>query len=363
MQGMASKLYWKPCLYSISLILPFIYIPGILGASIPWGWFHLFILIPVLFLFVQFKINSIHIYGLLFLLYATLSLLWTVHFNIGFFILLQLIVLGMVFCIGSALDRLDTLFKFIAIGLLVSVIVFILQKHFNFKAVYYNSYPAGLFVNKNIFCEVSVVVFLALLVYKLWWWIPITVPGIVYVHSRGAILGLFVGIVAWIWSRDKWLAIALFAAGIFISSLYLIDVDASSFNERLIIWKDTIVGLTIFGNGVGSFEILYPLNAKLDTFIARPRYAHNDLLHLIFEFGIGTLFLIPVIFTALFNKSDERVILYGIGIISLFSYPFHVPVLAYIGCLVAGYVVRNNGSDWIIRLFGGWVLLKRITAK
>src|SRR5665647_168290 len=73
------------------------YIPGIVGAAIPTGWLFLLIVVPILFLYCKTDLG----WGFAFLCYATLSLLWTENLNIGWFHLLQLIVLGCVFCIGQ----------------------------------------------------------------------------------------------------------------------------------------------------------------------------------------------------------------------------------------------------------------------
>ena len=134
----------------------------------------------------------------------------------------------------------------------------------------------------------------------------------------------------------------------------------TSIQERLDLWEDTIRGFKIFGNGVGSFEILYPLNAiHIDTALARPRFAHNDLLQLVFEYGLGVILLAPLAIRLIKANSEYKIILYGVGIISLFTFPFHVPMLAFIGCLVTGYVDSDNGAIWDIGNIRRPVLFKR----
>jgi len=133
----------------------------------------------------------------------------------------------------------------------------------------------------------------------------------------------------------------------------------TSIQERFDLWADTYQGFKLFGNGIGSFEITYPWDAThIDTILARPRFAHNDLLQLIFEFGIGSLFILFMIFNILKINRPERIILYAIGIISLFTFPLHVPVLAFIAALVAGNITRYDTTRFI-RNYSGSILSTR----
>ncbi len=131
------------------------------------------------------------------------------------------------------------------------------------------------------------------------------------------------------------------------------------FQERVGVWLDTIRGFTLLGNGVGSFEITYPLKAiHIDTSLARPQHAHNDLLELVFELGVGVLILIPMFWNILKVKTDEKAILCSIFVISLFSFPLYVPVIGFIWLLFSGHIARN-GSDSVRWNESGYLFLKR----
>lgn len=357
---MALKLGSYP-LILFGFLLSVVYIPGIVGASISTGWLFLFILMPVIICFYKIPIKPSHVIGSLFLIYASISLFWTYSLNIGFFYLLQLIALSLCFCLGSALFDIKPIIKGLSIGLLISVIVAFAQ-YFNWHDVFsVNNNPAGLFVNTNVFCEICAIILICLLVFKLYWWIAIPIPGLLLVHSRAAILGTMVGLIAISWSKSKFYTFLFLFVGIILGSVYYIDhSNLPSINQRFALWVDTFNGLKLFGNGVGSFESMYPFySLNTETWLERPKYAHNDLLQIVFEYGIGSLFLIWFVLNILKIKCEKRIILYAIGTISLFSFPFHIPVSAFIGCLVAGFISRHDAADGDFRNNWGSILFKR----
>jgi len=322
----------------LGIIVSSIQVPGWIGAVIPTAWLALFVIVPCLLFKYNIEVTLAHILGSLFLLYAGLSLLWAPNFNIAFFEYCKLLVLGGVFCIGSCVQDLRNVFKGLAIGLGISVIVALAQYFFDWNGVFkiYPYIPVGLFINPDLLCEFSAVMLLVLIAARLWFWLPVTLPGLLLVHSRAAILGLTIGLGMWAWRKSKALVVIL--AIICIAVFYF---KANAFNsayDRLIIWIDTARNLTIFGHGVGSFDLLYPAFATMDTSIARPMAAHNDWLQLIFDLGIGVAFLVPI-----FIK--KNIVLLSIAAIAFFDFPLHVPVLAFIWVLVAGHAVRNFASD------------------
>lgn len=349
-------------LFLLGFVLINAYIPGIVGASIPTGWLYLLFIIPGFIYFYDTRLTVTHFYGFLFIIYAILSLAWTNNFNIAYFIFLQFLVLCCVFCLGSALDDIRPVIIGLASGLIVSDIIGVIQYYYQIPVVFaLTGNVAGLFVNKNIFCEVSAIILVSLLVFRLWWFIPLTIPGILMVHSRGAMLGLFVGGIAWLYKQNKNAAYIIFITVTVSGVIYYIhNSNSISIFERFDLWADTAKGISIFGNGIGSFEILYPYYAThIDTALARPRFAHNDLLHCLFEFGIfGTALVLVILYNVFKIKSDAAIILYTVGIISMFSYSLHIPVTGFIGFLVAGFVTCNDAAIQYSRIVRRSNLLK-----
>lgn len=339
--GMAYNPLDKPyLLFLLGFGVITLYIPGIIGATISTGWLFLLIVAPIFFLYCDFKIGL----GFAFLCYAALSLLWTEVLNIAWFHFLQLVVLSLVFVIGQNVKDLTSIFKGLAFGLGISALVAIGQK-LGVSSVYtLNNAVAGLFINPNILSEISAVLLVSLIIFKLWWWIPVTLPGLLLVQSRAAFLALGVGLLIWGWKSYRTVTIiAVLVLTVLAFRFYGTNFSITSIQERLDLWVDTIQGFKFFGNGVGSYEALFPLNAThINTEMARPRYAHNDLLHWFFEFGVGSILILMVMWNVFTVRKPEVVIVYTIFIVSLFTYPMHVPTQAFIAFLVAGYLSSNS---------------------
>ena len=335
--------------FALGFSVAIAHVPGWIGASVATSWFLLMIAMPFVIYNIRIDLTLKHVWGFIFLIYASLSLLWTYSFNVGLFFLLQMITLGMVFYYGSSLNNLTPIVKGLAAGLGISALISLFQV-LGYDPVYMvklpSGAPAGLFVNPNMFSEASAILLVALIVLKQWYWTIVTFPGIVFAHSRAGVLALFICGIIFVWNRSR--AFALLIAPIIvlfiIGHYYNANFDLSSIRERFEIWGDTVRGLTLFGQGVGSYEIVLPSYTHfLDTVRVIPRYAHNDFLQLIFEFGIGTLFIIPLL---MFRSNENiRYVLYAAGVVALFSFPLHVPMSAFIITLFAGFIHRANADD------------------
>lgn len=335
--------------FALGFSVASIYIPGIIGASVGTAYFLLMIVMPILIYNIKITLTLRHFWAFLFVCYATLSLFWTFSFKIGLFYLIQIIVLAMVFYYGSYLNDLTSVVRGFALGFGISAIISIFQA-FGYEPVYAiklpSGAPAGLSVNPNMFSEASAILLVALIVLKQWFWTIVTLPGIVLAHSRAALLALAVCGLIYMWNRSKSFVLLMTPVLILfvIGAYYNNHFDISSLKERLQIWVDTIRGLSFFGQGVGSFEILMPKYAYyLDTVRVIPKYAHNEFLQLLFEFGIGCIFIIPLITYVFKSNANERYVLFAAGVISFFSFPFHVSVSAFLIVLFAGYF--NRGDD------------------
>lgn len=362
--GMVSFNIEKPCpQFLIGFLLLNIYLPGIIGASIPTGWLFLLIILPLFLFQINIDVKFSHILGFLFLLYAALSFVWTANLNIALMFFLQFVALSLVFCIGSSIKNIKWFLVGLGIGLLPSDIIATIQYFYHYPVVFtLPLHTAGLFINQNMFCEASAVLFVTLLIFEFWWILPLTLPGLIYVHSRAAIIGVIVGTELYLFKKNK---LYFYIFNGFLMLCFLVtfrNFTFSSVIERFNIWLDVLNGFNIFGNGVGSFEITYPFYAThIDTALARPKFAHNDLLQLMYEYGIGFVFFAIFVFSILKVRKNENIILVSILTISLFSFPLHIPVIAFIWFLVAGFVSRDMPSIWNIRDSGGLHLSEGFT--
>lgn len=344
------------------------YIPGVIGLASITSWAVMWLVMPILLLKCKIEITIIHILGIMFLSYVALSLLWSPHGMLEF---MQLLALASVFMWGSSLKDLRNVTIGLSIGLGFSSILAIFQ-FFGFNDIVYygTARPAGLFFNSNIFAEISGMMLLLILINKLWWFIPVTIPGLM-VSSRAVILGLGISLVIMTWTKSKILSI-----GILISSCltaYFITFPSSvitnpvtntaSVFQRLYVWQDMLAGFTILGNGIGSFVYKFPeYNKHIDGSITLVEYAHNDLLQLIFELGIGAIPLLIMVALLLMVKNDYKSAFIFFIVIGIFGFPLHMPITAFMLALVASQLAKSSlGYSDIVNYFRS-ILFSRMDA-
>ena len=168
-------------------------VPPYIGAVIPTGWSVLWVVMPLILWRTRIEPSPVHWLGAVFLCYAAVSLAWSPNGLLGF---MQLCALASVFAWAATLSNLRAIVIGLAIGLIVSDIVAMTQ-WMGIKSISIGGdFPAGLFVNSNVFAEVSAMVLVLLLIYRLWWWIPSTIPGIA-IGSRAMILALLGTAIVW----------------------------------------------------------------------------------------------------------------------------------------------------------------------
>jgi hypothetical protein len=319
----SSKYY----LVSFGIGLSIIYVPTFTGAATSTKWAYLAVSLPIFLLFIWKKIvfTWLHFIGLVFICWSTLSLLWTSNQYDGIDNLIKLIIIAEAFILGSQLKSLEYIFVGLGIGLIIQT-------------------PFQLFVNYNIYSEICLIVFISLIVYKYIWLALCLLPAIVMYQTRSVLFAAVLVILSLLRSKSRFLAgaIAFYCITIGIGSIWL-GYKVPSITTRLELWRDTLYGINLFGNGIGSFWTSYPYLSDWDTLLVRPRFAHNDLLQIIFEQGIvGGILICLFVFIALTKAGIERYILIAFIGISSVTFPFYLPISAFIAALVCGHVARNG---------------------
>ena len=195
----------------------------------------------------------------------------------------------------------------------------------------------GLFINKNSAAELGLMVLVGCVTYRLWWAIPTAAITAFSPLSRGVLVAAAV-VVAWQWPRLR-LPLAFLLVG---ALGYLWANADSSTSERLIIWQNTIAGLTWLGRGLGSFRTLYPLHAQLgDTLASRPDHAHNDYLEIIFELGVVGAVCAAYWLTRIWREPMVLAFL----VMAIFSSPLHSPATGFLFAACIGAVLRKPITD------------------
>lgn len=316
-------------------------IPGHISFAVPASWSVMLLGAPLLLINRSVQFTLIHLLGLLFVIYAAFSLVWAPNGYWGF---VQIIAIAGVFALASTEDfKIKPVLKGLTLGLIASDFIAFLQL-FEFKGVLSVGF-SGLFVNPNIFAEVSALILVLLLINKMWLYSIVTLPGL-FVSSRAVMLGLAGALIVWIWRKSK---IAVGVIGVLSLALlwYMTTYRyMRSVNQRLGIWQDMMAGFNLFGNGIGSFEYLFPIyNVHLDAAVNRTYQAHNEFLQTIFELGfIGAALLSAIIILSWNSKYAPWLVCFLI--ISCFGFPLHIAATAFMFAIVMGHISVNRNYIW-----------------
>lgn len=314
----------------LSFLFVVTYIPYISGAATNSRWCLAAIILPICLLFVKcnLKFNITYLFGLLFLIYAGLSIAWT-YSDQAIYNYVHLIIIAEAFVLGFYLNTLKNVFEGLAVGIAVSSLLML----FGFQG--------GLFININTLAETSVIILIGLAVYGLWGHMIGVVPAIVWNGSRGAIMTVGLLFAIWIWKQSKLVTV--------LTILVMLIVVLSGYRsftiyDRISIWKEIYEQpFTWLGNGFDSFSVL-----GLYNIYSRPMFAHNDLLQIYFELGvIGVVLAVAFFLSVMVVNKNEKWIVGAFIIISMFAFPLHLPVSSVIVLLTCGFIVNNRNRLFI----------------
>ena len=326
----------------LGLLIAVCFVPGYTGASIPTQWAVLSCVMP-LALWRKGELTPLHWAGIAFLVYACLSLVWARDIFLGVWGVWTWTMIALAVWWGST-SSLRPIICGLAIGMGVSSALAVLQwLGYSPVATANPLRPAGLYYNPMAHGEILALMIVALAAYRLWWYIPALLPGLLLSGSRGAFAALGLGLIC-VWLRRSPVILFAVAAGLFILAFTYSPTDLM----RLQIWKVTWLNLSLLGHGAGSFEGLIFMSSP--TNLLHPEYAHNDFLQLAFEFGLGAAIPVGILLLALRQvSSPEWPILATVLFMATFSFPLYMPVTAFIAALCTGRLVSDLGVSWYRR--------------
>jgi hypothetical protein len=292
-----------------------------------------------------------HWLGLLFLAYATASILWAPIWQQAVWDLWLTWILAFCFCLGAA--RYDPrLWIGMAVGLAFSDCI-ALSQSFGYQLIYENGdwNRAGNFVNPDMFGETATLVSVALIASRIYWPLVFSVPAICFAQSRTTYIAIACVIAFMAWERWRWAAIIPSVLALLIAGWFATSSRHDAIQERFALWEDTASGITPFGRGAGSFFMLYPEFAKrTDTMYTRPEDPHNEYLNLAFEYGIGALPIILLFSWAMVGGDRARWVCAAFACIALFSFPTRIPTEGFVGMVALGRLCRDRDWAWLIDL-------------
>lgn len=343
---------------AVSFLFGVAFIPGILNAGTAGRWAILALVFALAVIHGRVTTwTSGHIFGALLIAWSALSCLWSPDGWYALDALAKMVLLAAVFCIGAQLPSLRPVYLGLGLALAVNGVVAVAQVMGWTGIAQISIAPGGLFGNKNYLAEAAGLVLLALLGERLWWLAVAVLPALILPGARGALLGVGVGALM-LWPRARYagllMLLAAFAAAIVATMLG----QSPGVAARIAIWRDAIDGLTFRGHGLGSFYTTFPdVAARADLALSRPEHAHNDLLELAYETGaVGVVLAVAFLVAALLGTQTsvrslrkdegetERAVLVAVLVMACFAFPFHLPVTAALGLLVAGRLCGARAS-------------------
>ena len=332
----------------VAFIIAASFWPGQAGAAEASRWGSFAVVVPLaLFAIPQIRLGMVHVVGALFLGYAALSLLWTTVPYDGYDELIQLGLIGLAFLIGYERHNTAPVFYGLALGLCLSSVIVLLQWRGIEPVIGIDdSAPAGLFVNPNMLGEISALTLIGVAFTEQWWLGAGILPSLAFCQSRAAFIAI--GVAALIYVIRRFRLYALLAMPLLAGLTYIAAPDkwfiSGTLDIRETMWRDTLDGLRVFGNGVGSFYSTFPEYAtRFDTIAAQPSHAHNDLLEIAFTLGIPgvVLFVAFLVMIAVGANERDRYVLVGLSLIGLVGFPLYTPATAFVFGIVAGSGARG----------------------
>lgn len=291
-------------------------------------------------LFVR-RLEPLHLAGGALVVYAAISILWSVGDKR--MASAHLLVLSLSFILGVFLHDLRRIWLLLLWASVANLAVALAEWHWWGFAGY------GLAGNPNYLGCILAITLAAGIGYRFWWYLPVAIPALLWTQSRGAIFAGGVALMIGLWHRAKatgWIALLI---ALIVVSQVKTEGGAGSLLNRLGIWQDTMMNLTFFGHGWGSFQEAYtafPVKTNMTGYIAS--HAYNDVLELLFELGIGSIFFWTLVLISFEGQHfPGRIICLTFFAAGLTYFPFWIlgPVLM----LTLGHLSQTKDENqWLV---------------
>ena len=284
------------------------------------------------------KMGPAHWFGLMFIAWCFASVFWSVGSLDTIHQCFHLLLLTGVFLVASAEVDLRPTVAALGCGVAISAVVAMLQLH-GYQPV--NAGTAGgasLFLNKDFFAEVASLSLLLSTGFGLWAFVPGALYGVLVTASRSAWLATLAGGVVLIWWRLPSLScrvalltlLPIVVGAAIYTDLALHPGQSEPINDRIAFWQYTFVNLSWLGYGLGTYPLIWP----------GWNHAHNELLELAFEVGLGVVPLLGVFIYAFGGgvSTAAQAALASVLVSAFLYFPFHQPATAFLAALLAGHL-------------------------
>lgn len=318
--------------------------PGFYRVDMEPRWAVLSILVPLMFARTPLRLNVAMMLTAGLAIYAGASLLWTPVLYDGLYWLWHLLLFLAVFVIASEIENMRPVYIALMIGVGLSGFVALAMQLglIGFPAA---TLAAGLFVNQNFMAETAAPLLILAFHFRYWLVLPGLALAAFLPMSRAALGALVIVGALNLWRKSRMAAIAVLLTMIGALAIHADKMPGQwdSISERLNIWADSYEGMSLAGNGVGSFYALFPKEAtRVDTLFNRPDHAHNELVEFTFELGIIGAVAFAALGLLAFGSSPESAALLAIILCAGFGFPLHEPCSGFIAAVVAGRLYRTR---------------------
>lgn len=282
------------------------------------------------------RVEPHHAFAALFAWYASVSIAWSPGNQLWSALLLSSFIIS--FSVGALIADLRKVW-IVYCALLTALIASIFIDN-----------PINAAGNPNYVACMAALGLAAAIVYRLWWFVPVAIIGLVYLQSRGGIMaaGVIGFVVLWRHSRFSALALVLLTVPVLIE---LKPGDYMPVAARLGVWQDTLNHLTVFGSGFGSFfesYMTWPRHTNMT--LARPLHAYNDVLELIFDLGIGVIPLwIAIILIVARSRSNDRLVVAAFAACGLTFFPLFIIPVGQLFFMTLGQLTKEPSNEMATR--------------
>lgn len=328
-------------LYFLGLFVALAFGQGMLDSSTAVRWAVLAVGIPLVFVVQGLKVpRSILWLAGMVVMNAGMTLFWTPDFLTGFDEFTHVLILAGAFCMAAAIDDLGPLWRGVAAGVAVSGFIALAQV-FGLAVFDQVAPPAGLFMNKNMMAEAGAVAVIMCIAYRR---NPVISLGCLLAWVLPASVAAYGGLwAAWALYERKRHPLLSYGALLFLAAAVIwafTDHHIRSADVRLYIWDGVFKQFEWMGAGLGAFMSNFRVM----------EHAHMEALQLVYELGVvGCLPLVLIAVLAVGQKNEpEKSIFLCLCAISFFSFPFHLPLTAFVATCAAG------------RLVGQWCMVRSI---
>lgn len=240
----------------------------------------------------------------------------------------------------------------VGLGFAVNSIVVIGQHYLHWQFIPEITPGSGLYFNRNIASEGAAMALALVVGYRLWWLVPGILPTLAF-GSRTPALALGIAGAIALWRRSKIVAAIAVICPCALAVLWLQTQGDNSITagvldtlkERLGTWYDGAHGFTIFGQGLGSWNVNFPLYQRhTNALELRWENAHNDAVQVVFELGIVGAGLLAAglwrLCCAPRNPAFYALVVFVVE--SLLGFPLYEPFTGALAAVCAGYLFRDG---------------------